>query len=180
MAGRGGRDHGASVHGEGLLRWRPGVEIPPRVGSPPPRAAPGRRPRARRAGVAGLPFGLLRVPDRGRARGGGGGRRGPGGARPAPPGALRVLREPSVPCKGTRAAAGGDRRSPVPGAAAAVGALPLAIFLLGVPLAVLALIVFREGMVLRQEPTAGGLALDGCANQSPPSPEPLCSRPPGE
>src|SRR5918997_518888 len=94
MAGRGGRDHGASVHGEGLLRWRPGVEIPPRVGSPPPRAAPGRRPRARRAGVAGLPFGLLRVPDRGRARGGGGGRRGPGGAGPAPPGALRVLREP--------------------------------------------------------------------------------------
>jgi hypothetical protein len=38
------------------------------------------------------------------------------------------------------------------------GALPLAIFLLGVPLAVLALIVFREGMVLRQEPTAGAPA----------------------
>jgi hypothetical protein len=38
------------------------------------------------------------------------------------------------------------------------GALPPAIFLPGVPLAVLALIVFREGMVLRQERTAGALA----------------------
>jgi hypothetical protein len=38
------------------------------------------------------------------------------------------------------------------------GALPLAIFLLGVPLAVLALIVFGEGMVLRHEPTAGAPA----------------------
>lgn len=37
-------------------------------------------------------------------------------------------------------------------------ALPLAIFLLGVPLAVLALLVFREGMMLRQEPTAGALS----------------------
>lgn len=37
-------------------------------------------------------------------------------------------------------------------------ALPLAIFLLGVPLAVLALLVFREGMMLRQEPDAGVLA----------------------
>ena len=34
--------------------------------------------------------------------------------------------------------------------------------------------------VLVAMPAVVGIALDGCANQSPPSPEPLCSRPPGE